>query len=214
MKRLVILLFCLLLLVGCANVPFNRNEKSESDNTEAATMSRFSCDAVFFGDSITCDGNFDELFPKLQIVNLGVYGDTLDDLLRRVPEVQAENPARIFLLGGINSLQDDNADLCLDQYAALLDALRADCPGSELIVQSVLPVGDDVVRFLGCSNETIRSFNAELETLAGEKSCEYVDLWPAYEKDGALDPALTRDGVHLNFYAYGPWAEIVSPYLK
>ena len=177
-------------------------------------MNHFSCDAVFFGDSITADGNFDEFFPKLRIVNLGVYGDTLDDLLRRVPEVKAENPARIFLLGGINSLRDDNADLCLEQYAALLDALRRACPDSELIVQSVLPVGDDIVSFLGCSNETIRAFNAELEKLAGEKGCEYVDLWPAYEKDGAMDPALSRDGVHLNFNAYGPWAECLSPWLR
>ena len=177
-------------------------------------MSRFSCDALFFGDSITCDGNFDELFPDLRIVNLGVYGDTLDDLLRRVPEVKAEKPARIFLLGGINSLRDDNADACLLQYAALLDALRRACPDSELIVQSVLPVGDDIVRFLGCSNETIRSFNAELEKLAGERGCGFVDLWPAYEQDGALDPAMTRDGVHLNFTAYGPWAACIDAWMK
>ena len=212
MKRLVILLFCLLLLVGCANVPFNRNEKSESDNTEAATMSRFSCDAVFFGDSITCDGNFDELFPKLQIVNLGVYGDTLDDLLRRVPEVRAERPAKIFLLGGINSLGPDNVEDCLTVYAKLLEALRAACPSSELIVQSVLPVGYDA-DWDGEINDAVRRFNHGLRPLAERKGCAFVDLYTAYEKGGALDPALTRDGVHLNFIAYGPWADAIRPLL-
>lgn len=213
MKRLVILLFCLLLLVGCANVPFNRNEKSESDNTEAATMSRFSCDAVFFGDSITCDGNFDELFPKLQIVNLGVYGDTLDDLLRRVPAVKARNPARIFLLGGINSLTGGNTSVCLSKYRALVAALREACPRAELIVQSVLPVGAELEALYDIRNEEVRAFNAGLRALAERRGLAFADLYAVYEKDGALDPALTRDGLHLNFNAYGPWAEAISPLL-
>ena len=185
----------------------------ETNKQNMEAIMKFSCDALFFGDSITCDSNFDEVFPELRIVNLGVYGDTLEDLLRRVPEVKAETPARIFLLGGINSLRDDNADLCLEQYAALLDALRSACPESELVVQSVLPVGAEIETLLGCPNRTIRSFNAELEKLAGEKGCIYVDLWPAYEKDGAMDPSLTRDGVHLSFNAYGPWADAIRPLL-
>ena len=172
-----------------------------------------SCDAVFFGDSITADGNFEELFPKLHIVNLGVYGDTLDDLLRRVPELRAEKPARVFLLGGINSLRPDNVEACLTVYAELLDALRAACPRSELIVQSVLPVGYEADRD-GEINDAVRRFNHGLRPLAERKGCAFVDLCAAYEKDGALDPALTVDGVHLNAAAYGPWAELITPYLK
>ena len=218
MRKITILFLLagmLLLLAYCSGHRNRQETETQKDlNERTDETMQYECDALFFGDSITADGNFDELFPKLRIVNLGVYGDTLEDLLRRAPEVRAENPARIFLLGGINSLQDDNAELCLEQYAALLDALRRACPESELIVQSVLPVGDDIVSFLGCSNETIRSFNAELEKLAGEKGCEYVDLWPVYEKDGALDPTLTRDGVHLNFNAYGPWASRVEAWMN
>ena len=68
----------------------------------------FGCDALFFGDSITADSNFETFFPDLRIVNLGVYGDTLEDLLARVPSVRALRPARIFLLGGINCLREDS----------------------------------------------------------------------------------------------------------
>jgi lysophospholipase L1-like esterase len=212
---LLLLAAMLLLFVSCARqrnqqeteIPTALNERTDE------TM-RYDCDAVFFGDSITCDGNFDEIFPELRIVNLGVYGDTLKDLLRRVPEVKAENPARIFLLGGINALRDDNAALCLEEYAALLDALRAECPEAELVVQSVLPVGADIERYLGCSNETIRAFNASLEVLAGEKGCGWVDLWPAYELDGALNPTLTRDGVHLNFNAYSGWRDSILDWME
>ncbi len=174
---------------------------------------RYDCDAVFFGDSITCDGNFDELFPEYRIVNLGVYGDTIEDLLRRVPEVQAERPAKIFLLGGINSLTPDNVQECQDRYAGLLDALCAACPDAALIVQSVLPVGAEV-DWNGVLNTAVRRFNEGLKSLAKEQGCTLVDLYARYEKDGALDPTLTRDGVHLNFTAYGPWAEAVRPMIE
>ena len=173
---------------------------------------QYACDAVFFGDSITCDGNFDRLFPHLRIVNLGVYGDTLSDLLRRVPQVQREKPARIFVLGGINSLRPDNAADCLDRYAALLDALRDACPAAELIVQSVLPVSAELDP-TGEMNDAVRRFNAGLEGLAGERGLAFADLYAAYEKDGALDPSLTRDGLHLNFNAYAPWAAVVQAWL-
>ena len=208
MKRLIPLLICILLLLGCEAAPAN-NDKT----TEAAKMTEFSCDAVFFGDSITCDGNFDELFPELKIVNLGVYGDTIVELQARVPQVKAANPARIFLLGGINALRPDNVQTCLEDYAVLLDALRAACPQAELTVQSVLPVGAGIDDAEGSENEAVRRFNAGLKTLAGERGCAYVDLWSVYQKDGALDPALTRDGLHLNFTAYGPWADAVRPLL-
>ena len=181
--------------------------------TSIFIASSFGCDAVFFGDSITCDGNFDELFPELKIVNLGVYGDTLDDLLRRVPEVKAENPEKIFLLGGFNSLGPDNVEECLSEYSELLDALRTACPDAALIVQSVLPVGTEA-DWHGEINEAVRRFNEGILALAEEKGSPFVDLYAAYEKDGALDPALTRDGLHLNFNAYGPWAELLCPILR
>ncbi len=174
---------------------------------------RYDCDAVFFGDSITCDGNFAEAFPEYRIVNLGVYGDTIEDLLRRVPEVRAEHPNRIFVLGGINSLTPDNAAECLNRYAGLLDALRKACPEAELIIQSVLPVGAEV-DWNGALNTAVRQFNKGLKPLAAETDCAFVDLYALYEKDGVLDPARTRDGVHLNFTAYGPWADAVRPIIE
>lgn len=174
--------------------------------------SDFACDAVFFGDSITADGNFDELFPTLRIVNLGVYGDTLEDLLSRVSEVQKADPETIFLLGGINCLRPDNGELCLEQYENLLDALQNACPQAEICVQSVLPVAASIDRD-GRENDAVRSFNNALSTLAKKKGCQFADLYAAYETNGALNPALTRDGLHLNFNAYGPWAETVRQFL-
>ena len=201
------------LLIACTDLKREKMEEATlKQNATIISSFPFSCDALFFGDSITCDGNFDELFPTLRIVNLGVYGDTLEDLLRRVPEVREQHPKKIFLLGGINSLGPDNVEDCLTAYAELLDALRAACPKAELIVQSVLPIGSEV-DWNGEINEAVRRFNEGLKKLAEQKGISFVDLYAVYEKNGCLDPALTRDGVHLNYNAYGPWAETVAPYM-
>ena len=214
MKRIIICIFAILLLAACSG----RIDQNDTGFTKEATertnpAMRYDCDALFFGDSITCDGNFDELFPNLRVVNLGVYGNTLEDLLRRVPEVRAESPARIFLLGGINCLRPDNVELCLDQYRELLEALKAACPSAAICVESVLPVGAELDPY-GEENEAVRAFNEGLKSLAEALGCGFADLWAVYERDGCLNPALTRDGLNLNFNAYAPWAETITPFLN
>ena len=212
-KLLLLLLGMVFLLASCSGgKEQGKTDQTSEMNERTDETVQTDCDAVFFGDSITCDGNFDELFPALRVVNLGVYGDTLEQLLYRVPEVRAEDPARIFLLGGINSLLPDNVEKCLEQYELLLDELRTACPEAQLIVESVLPVAD-YLDPEGAENEAVRRFNEGIAKLAEEKGCGFADLWAVYEKNGALDRAQTRDGPHLNFNAYGPWAETVAPFL-
>ena len=212
-KLLLLLLGMVFLLASCSGgKEQGKTDQTSEMNERTDETVQTDCDAVFFGDSITCDGNFDELFPALRVVNLGVYGDTLEQLLYRVPEVRAEDPARIFLLGGINSLLPDNVEKCLEQYELLLDELRTACPEAQLIVESVLPVAD-YLDPEGAENEAVRRFNEGIAKLAEEKGCGFADLWAVYEKNGALDRAQTRDGLHLNFNAYGPWAETVAPFL-
>ncbi len=211
--KIVTVILALLLLCGCAG-PAQRKEPEKTTETNERTEEsvNFDCDLLFLGDSITADSDFREYFPECSVVNLGVYGDTLLQILARVDAVRSANPAKIFLLGGINSLRPDNVDECLAQYARLLDALREACPEASICVQSVLPVGTELDPE-GSLNDAVRRFNAGLEPLAREKGCDFADIYAAYEKDGAMDPALTRDGVHLNFTAYGPWAEVIQPYI-
>ena len=199
----------LLTLCGCARMETVEEATREMTVTQEQTSES---KIVFFGDSITADSNFAEYFPDCTIVNLGVYGDTLTDLLARVDEVRAAKPKQIFLLGGINCLRPDNVERCVEQYAALLDALREACPDAAICVESVLPVGAELDPD-GSENDAVRRFTAALAPLAREKGCGFADIFAVYEKNGALDPALTRDGIHLNFTAYGPWAELIKPFV-
>ena len=190
---------CLCLLAGCARL---------------APASEPDCDVLFYGDSITAGGNFDEYFPDLRVVNLGINGATLENLTEWVPKVSAHHPDKIFVMAGGNNLYAGNVEECTELFRGLLEALREACPYAEIFVESMLPLDKAIASKADCPNRVIRDFNGRLEALAAEYGMPYLDIYPAYLDRGGLNSALTEDGIHLKDDAFGPWAEIVRPYLE
>ena len=172
------------------------------------------CDALFLGDSITAGNNFDEFFPELRIVDFGINGATIEDLTERVPEVSALHPAKIFVMAGGNNLTSGNLEECAELYRGLLDALREACPDAEIFVESMLPCDKFIAIKMDCPNGVIRKFNQRLAELAGEYGMPYLDIYPVYEDHGGLSSEMSADGIHLNDDAFGPWAEVLRPYLE
>ena len=194
---------CLFAVSGCGN--------TESEITGDRDIS---CDAVFYGDSITAGNNFDEIFPDLKIVDCGLGGATIEDLTERVSLVGAHRPAKVFVMAGGNDLNSRNIDQCVELYRGLLDAIRKECPYAVIYVESMLPIDKAVGYFNDCTNPVIRSFNKSIKALAGEYGITYIDIYPAYEHGGGLDKKYSKDGIHLDPGAFGPWAEIVRPFLE
>ena len=179
-------------------------------------QSSYDCDVVFFGDSLTRGCNFGEYFDDKEVCNLGLAGDTLNGMKKRVGMIKAVSPEKVFILGGINGLRDHNVDVCIQRYTELLDLIEEAVPDAEIYIQSVLPIASykESTWYGGgiCKNSTIRAFNEKLKGLAEERGIIYIDLYSLYEKDGSLNPDYTKDGVHLNGN-YEPWAEAVRKYI-
>lgn len=173
----------------------------------------YDSDVVFFGDSITRGSDFREYFPELKIVNLGFPGDSLLGMIDRVSGVVAVTPEKVFVLGGINGLKDENVDYCIAMYGELLDSLIENLPTSQIFVQSVLPISSSKERSF-CHNTTIVKFNARLEQLAAEKGLVFVDFYSLYELSGEMNPDLTIDGIHLYPEAYALWADAIAKHMK
>lgn len=173
----------------------------------------YDADVVFFGDSITYQSDFQH--PGLKIVNLGYSGDTLSGMTGRIPMVQAVNPEKVFVLGGINGLTDANLSQTADLYENLLDQLRQALPDARIYVQSILPVAKEREATLTniCHNETIVAFNERLEEMAAQRGLTYIDIHSLYYCDGQLDSAVTSDGLHLEPHAYEKWEAAIKPYL-
>lgn len=172
----------------------------------------YDADVVFFGDSITCLGDFQKYFPNIKICNLGHGGDSLSGMINRISMIQSVNPEKVFLLGGINGLTDLNLDNCVSKYAQLLDLLEESLPDTEIYIQSVLPISSAKELSI-CHNSTITRFNAEIKELAETHELEYIDLYSLYELNGEMNSQLTLDGVHIKPDAYNLWAEKISKYI-
>ncbi len=169
-------------------------------------------DIVFFGDSITIGGAWADAFQDVNIVNLGISGDSIRGMTCRVDMIASVRPEKVFILGGINSLTDHNSKEILKQYKNMLEKVHESVPEAEIYVQSILPIS--VEKEKECADNTIiDAFNTELEKLAAEAGATYINIHDLYELDGSMNPELTKDGVHLKPEAYNIWYKALKGYV-
>ncbi|MBN1475507.1 hypothetical protein JXA47_02020, partial [Candidatus Sumerlaeota bacterium] len=167
---------------------------------------------VFLGDSITEGFPLDEAFPGQNVINRGIGGDRIQGIIERLGVcVEALAPRRVHLMIGVNDLwwgNERRPEVLEVQYARLLDEIARRVPETELIVLSILPMGDRADE----RNEIIRDMNARIRALAEARDLEYIDLHPLFAgEDGKMLPELTTDGVHLTLDGYEAWLEGILP---
>lgn len=159
-------------------------------------------DVVFFGDSETAGGDFQTAFPNVRSINLGYIGEDTKGMLRRVDAIAALKPNKIFLMAGINGLNEQSASDFEYWYVALVDSIRSAVPDAELYIESILPVTSYSDY---CDNVKIHDANAIVRKIAEERGLTYVDLYSRYVVDGALPNEMSYDGLHLTNNAYSAW---------
>lgn len=168
-------------------------------------------DVVFFGDSETAGGDWQQAFPDVKSINLGYVGEDVKGMLRRVDAIKAVKPKKVFLMAGINGLQQQSVDEFEYWYVALVDAIRREMPEAELYIESILPVTSYSDY---CDNGKIRDANVVLQRLAAERNIQYVDVYSAYAQDGALPETMSYDGLHLTEDAYSIWYNAIKEYIE
>ena len=178
------------------------------------SLDQLNCDAdiVFYGDSLTSGGNFQEHFPDWKIVNLGIPGDSLLGMKNRAKMLSSVTPEKIFIMGGINSLTDKNSDSVFQDYKNMLNAVLDAVPDAQIYIESILPISLEKEKECA-DNSVIAAFNQRLESLALEKNITYIDLYSLYVLNGEMNPELTKDGVHLQPSAYEYWFCEIQKYV-
>ncbi|MBL0421650.1 hypothetical protein JI739_14935 [Ramlibacter sp. AW1] len=161
-------------------------------------------EVVMLGDSHSENGPWSELFTGTTVLNRGIGWDSSQDVLDRLDEVIARKPATVFLLVGIVDLRyGQEPEAVAARIRTIASRLRE--AGIRTRVQSVLPVA---ARLNEPTNERVRRLNELLRP-----DPDFVDLHPVLVQGGALDPGLTRDGVHLTPSAYVAWSRHIEPLL-
>lgn len=173
---------------------------------------------IFLGNSITDGGEWPNFFPDYPVLNAGISGDISAGVLHRLPALAVRQPARIFLLIGVNDLaRGIKPDSVFRNILLLNSYLKAYSPSTRLFVQSVLPVNEAFGKFSGHTSrraEIIR-LNQLVKLAATEQGFGFIDLYAAFtDSDGRLASRFTNDGLHLSGEGYRHWLQQLYSYVS
>ena len=107
---------------------------------------------------------------------------------------------KIYIMLGINELGWSKVKTFHDQYAKLVNRVRADHPEAKIVLQSIPPVSaKQEAKKTYVNNARIAEYNGAIQALAEEKECYFLDVAACLTGgDGLLPKDLNFDGIHLN----------------
>lgn len=174
-------------------------------------------DIIFLGNSITAGTDWSELLGNPNCRNRGISGDITYGILARLDEVTEGQPAKIFLLIGINDIQHNTPDsIIISNYRKIVQTIKSASPRTKIYVQTLLPVNNTFTQFKNHYNkdEHIAAVNDGIRKIAAEEKVTCIELNKSFQdSEGELDKKLTMDGLHLNAEGYKIWAGILKSYL-
>jgi lysophospholipase L1-like esterase len=110
---------------------------------------------IFLGDSITDFGRWSEMFQNINVKNRGIRADRTDGVLERLQEVVSSSPDKMFIMIGVNDLSwKIKISTIISNYEKILRYILEKSPQTQIFVQSVLPVNEDIPHRLGHAKNT------------------------------------------------------------
>ncbi len=117
----------------------------------------------------------------------------------------------VYVMLGLNEVGMETASF-IENYAEVIDYIRAFQPNANIIVISVTPVMRwvDQQPYTYYTMDNINAFNDALRSMCAEKQCWFLDLSSALtDEEGYLSEvyAYKGDGKHLEANGYELWAD-------
>ena len=170
---------------------------------------------IMLGDSLTAGQNWSQVFPELDIANLGINGDTWAGVWGRLTEAAKLAPAKVFLMIGINDLlQGATPEEIIAGHLKIWAEIGQCLPQTTLYVLSLLPYVEAALPGL-VPNIDIIHLNRQLAEDAEKQGLTFIPLFDDLaNEDQQLDLDYTTDGIHLTPAAYEIWSQKLKPYLN
>lgn len=172
-------------------------------------MSTLYClgDSLTFGPGVRPAQKWTALAASddLQIVNMGVPGDTTAGMLARLQALLPQKPGEVLLLGGSNDIFFTGSDLCArNNMAAMAHQLLA--AGCRVWVGLPLPVVPEAapakwaqLADFQAAAERLETYCAWLHSFCAAFDIPTVDFRKDYvNPDGSIRRELFLDGLHPN----------------
>lgn len=178
---------------------------------------------VFFGDSITEQYNVEEFFPEHHVVNSGISGNKADDLLERIEtDVYKYNPSKVFLLIGINDLNNNaSEEEILQNIQKIVNQIKINRKNAKIYIESVYPINKDSMNESDyyfnskITNDVIIEFNKKLENLCIDNDIMYIDIYhELLDKEDNLKDVYTLEGLHLTDLGYFKVTSKLQEYIE
>ncbi len=173
----------------------------------AANAAVTSPDLVMIGDSLTeIWGLADpDLFGQ-NVINRGIAGQTSPQiLLRFTPDVIDLKPRRVHILCGTNDIAGNTGPCVPEDFQrnirAMVDLAQAN--DIAVLLASIPPAATIFWQPAARPQDFIPELNAWLRDFATTRGAQFIDYHSALtDKNGALQPRYSADGVHVTRAAY------------
>jgi lysophospholipase L1-like esterase len=206
MKKIFISLIATVIMLQAWSIqedPYYKHKKSQfqmlSQNTKYTT--------VMLGDSITDEGQWDELLNNSHVQNRGISGDTTDGVLERLDSIN-KSIKQVFIMIGVNDImRGKEVDEVYSNYLKIIKSFQE--KKIKVYIQSTLFIGE---RRAENFNPKIEDLDKRLEKYASENNITFINLNPILAPNKMLKKEFTFDDLHLNGSAYKLWAEEIKKY--
>jgi len=127
---------------------------------------------------------------------------TLDEVL------SSDHYQMIYLMLGINELGYDMSQT-IKQYKEVLDKIKEKQPEAIIVLEANLHItSEKSEKSPVYSNNKINRLNQEIQKIADENSCYYIDVNEIFDDEGgSLNQAYTTDGSHVLGKYYAQWVK-------
>ena len=178
-----------------------------------------STDIVFLGDSQTNGCEWAELLGNPNVKNRGISSDVIQGFADRVQPIIDGEPAKIFILGGVNDVSHSiSADSIATAMRNLVRKIKVGTPCTKIYLQSLLPIDNSFKRYKNLigKEQVIVDANVLLKKMAEEEDIVWIDLFSKMvdPATGAMRKGLSNDGLHLLGEGYFVWRDAVLPYVN
>lgn len=184
--------------------------ETEPKYTDTSYDKDFFANTLFIGDSISTGfSGFGYLETENVFAKVGLNPEsaltTEIDGFNAVTKAEAMKPERICIMLGTNGLAFMEPTYMAKKMGTLIEELKAAVPESEIVILSIPPVTEKHESENPEKNEQVRIYNADLEVLAEDNDCVFVDLYDQLTDDKGYfsEDYAEADGLHFLGAAYG-----------
>jgi len=162
---------------------------------------------LMLGDSLIEWGDWQGRFPQTTVLNLGIAGESVQGLHRRMPLVlqRVETSDGVVLMSGTNNLAMDDFYF-VPHYEEIVRSVKERYPEARIALTSLLPV-----RFSWLpAASLVLSLNTQLQDMCDRRKVIYIDLHKRFldSMGKGVDP-FDDDGAHLNHKGYDIWSQSI-----